>query len=87
MPLQRLEAQPLRMESREDLDRALLTAVEHTEEKQRELVDEPPGSPRVDTLATEMVHRAEDVDVLAADAREATEDEAGRPRPTDPESA
>jgi hypothetical protein len=83
MRLQGLRPQPLHMESREQLDRALVTAVEHTEQKQRELVDEPPGSPRAGTLATEVVHGAEDLDVLAADAREATEEEISRPRPTD----
>jgi hypothetical protein len=63
------------MESREELDRALLRAVEHTEEKQRELAEEPPGSPRAPSLATDLVHRAEDVDALATDARAATEED------------
>ena len=75
MRLQRHPRQPDRVEPREDLDRALLTAVEHTEEAQHQLVEEPPGSPVAETLAMELVQRAEDVDILAADARAATEAE------------
>jgi hypothetical protein len=91
MRLQRDGRQPVCMKSSHELDQALLTAVEHTHEKQRELVEEPPESPRAKVLATDVVQRAEDVDVLAKDARLATEAESDVPgaqdrdgvRPTD----
>ena len=83
MRLQRPDPQPLIVKNRNELDHALLTAVEHTEEKQRELVEEGPESPRAEALASDLVHRVEDVDILAADARVATEQEVatdgGRP--------
>ena len=75
MRLQRDGRQPVRMKSRHELDQALLTAVEHTQEKQRELVRESPESARAEVLATDLVRRAEDIDVLATDARLATEAE------------
>jgi hypothetical protein len=63
------------VERREELDDALATAVEHTEQAERALLDEPAGSPRAEALAEDVVHRAEDVDVLAAEARDMAESE------------
>ena len=71
------------MEKPEEIDRALLTAVEHAEEAQVGLIEEPVGSPRSVDLASNVVHRVEDVDTLAGEARVVTEEaaEAGEPAP------
>jgi hypothetical protein len=68
-------------ERREELDRALLTAVEHTQDAQQALVEEPPGTPRSVELADGVEHGAEDVTVLATEAREVTDAEAAAPEP------
>jgi hypothetical protein len=77
MSVQPETGQPVHMERPDEIDRALQTAVEHVEEAQVGLIDEPLGSSRSVEFASKVVHRVEDVDVLATEARAATEAAAG----------
>jgi hypothetical protein len=61
------------VERHDEIDHALEVAVGHTREAQDALVQEPPGTPRSVDIATDVVQRAEDVDVLATEARETVE--------------
>jgi hypothetical protein len=74
------------MEKPEEIDQALLTAVEHAEEAQVGLIEEPVGSTRSVELASNVVHRVEDVDVLAGEARVVTEEAAAAGDPATDES-
>ena len=61
-------------EDRETIEEALETAVDRTREAEQRFIEEPRGTPKAVERAYDVEQRAEEVEELATDARERSDD-------------